>query len=141
MNTEEQKQIDLLAVFHFVVGGITALMACMPFMHVFVGLMMMSGDFFGEEGGAPPPGFGLIFVVMGSFCIIAGWAIAIGIVSAGFKLKARRNRLYCMVVAGIECMFMPFGTVLGVFTLILLNRDSVRAVFDGPPPLNDGSEG
>ncbi len=26
------------------------------------------------------------------------------------------------MVAAIECLFMPFGTVLGVFTIIVLNR-------------------
>lgn len=34
-----------------------------------------------------------------------------------------------MVVAGLECMFMPFGTVRGVSTLITLNRGSVRATY------------
>jgi hypothetical protein len=37
--------------------------------------------------------------------------------------------LYCLVVAGIECIFMPFGTVLGVFTIIVLMRPSVRNLF------------
>ena len=29
-----------------------------------------------------------------------------------------------------ECMFIPFGTVLGVFTLIALNKDSIKEIFD-----------
>jgi hypothetical protein len=40
-----------------------------------------------------------------------------------------KNRMYCMVVAGIECIFMPFGTILGVFTLITLTKDSVKGIF------------
>jgi hypothetical protein len=35
----------------------------------------------------------------------------------------------CFVVAAIECIFMPFGTVLGVFTIIVLSRPSVKALF------------
>ena len=43
--------------------------------------------------------------------------------------------LFCIVVAGVECMIMPFGTVLGVFTLIMLMKDSVKALFEsGVPP-------
>jgi len=34
-----------------------------------------------------------------------------------------------MVIAGIECLFMPFGTVLGVFTLVVLVRPSVKELF------------
>jgi hypothetical protein len=32
-------------------------------------------------------------------------------------------------MAGIECIFMPVGTVLGVFTIIVLMRDSVKELF------------
>jgi hypothetical protein len=131
MGNEDLKQLDLLATFHYVVGGIMALFSCMPFMHVFMGLAMVSGKFFGEvEGSAPPPFFfGWIFVIMGSVFILLGWASAACILMAGSKLKKRQGRLFCMVVAGIECMFMPFGTVLGVFTLITLNKDSVKELF------------
>ena len=38
--------------------------------------------------------------------------------------------MFCTVVSGIACMFMPFGTVLGVFALIVLNRPSVRKRFE-----------
>ena len=35
-------------------------------------------------------------------------------------------------MAGIECIFMPVGTVLGVFTIIVLVRNSVKALFGMP---------
>jgi hypothetical protein len=35
----------------------------------------------------------------------------------------------CFVMACGECMFMPFGTVLGVFTILVLNRQSVKGLF------------
>lgn len=131
MSNEEIKQLELLSIFHYVVGGVLALFSCMPFMHVFMGLAMVSGSFFeGSEGTAPPPMFGWMFVIMGSAFILMGWAMAICIIIAGKKLKARRSRLYCMVIAGIECMFTPFGTVLGVFTLIALNKESTKALFE-----------
>lgn len=135
MTGEDARQLDLLAVFHYVVGGIMALFSCMPFLHVFMGLAMVTGSFFeGTDGSAPPPAFGWMFVVMGSAFILFGWAVSICIIVAGRKLQQRKSRLYCMVVAGLECMFMPFGTVLGVFTLILLNRESVRQAYGHPPP-------
>jgi hypothetical protein len=34
-------------------------------------------------------------------------------------------------MAGVMCIFMPFGTVLGVFTLIVLLRPSVKPLFEG----------
>jgi hypothetical protein len=37
--------------------------------------------------------------------------------------------MFCLVMAGIQCIFMPFGTVLGVFTIIVLMRNSVKEAF------------
>jgi hypothetical protein len=136
MNNEDARHLDLLAVFHYVVGGVMAFFSCMPFMHVIMGLMMISGAFFEHtNGSAPPDAFiGWIFLIMGSVFILFGWALSICIILAGRKLKQRKSRMYCMVVAGIECMFMPFGTVLGVFTLIALNKDSIRQSYAQPEP-------
>ena len=131
MGTEEIKHLELLSIFHYVVGGVLALFSCIPFIHVFMGLAIVSGAFFeSTEGSAPPPMFGWIFVIMGSIFILMGWSISICIIIAGEKLKARKSRLYCMVIAGIECMFTPFGTVLGVFTLIELNKEPTKALFE-----------
>jgi hypothetical protein len=65
--------------------------------------------------------------------IISAWALAIAVAMAGSQLKRRAAYNYCLVVAGIECIFMPFGTVLGVLTLIVLMRPSVKALFGEPP--------
>jgi hypothetical protein len=34
-----------------------------------------------------------------------------------------------LAIAGIECIFIPFGTVLGVFTIIVLMRPTVKELF------------
>ena len=131
MGNEEIKHLELLSIFHYVVGGVLALFSCFPFIHVFMGLALVSGTFFeGSEGTAPPPFFGWMFVIIGTIAILTGWTLAICIIMAGKKLKARKSRIYCMVMAGIECMFTPFGTVLGVFTLIELSKDSTKALFE-----------
>jgi len=36
-----------------------------------------------------------------------------------------------MVIAGLSCLNMPLGTVLGIFTLIVLSRESVKVLFKG----------
>jgi hypothetical protein len=33
-------------------------------------------------------------------------------------------------VAALSCAFMPFGTVLGVFTIVVLVRPSVKQLFE-----------
>jgi hypothetical protein len=48
---------------------------------------------------------------------------------AGRSLQQRRRHTFVQVVSGIMCLFMPIGTVLGVFTIVVLSRDSVRQQF------------
>ena len=62
--------------------------------------------------------------------ILCGWTLACFMIAAGRKLRGRRSRMFCLVIAGIECAFVPLGTVLGVFTIIVLVKDSVKAMFE-----------
>jgi hypothetical protein len=37
-------------------------------------------------------------------------------------------------MAAIACLFMPLGTILGVFTIIVLIRPNVKALFEQSAP-------
>ncbi|ABA89528.1 hypothetical protein Pcar_2289 [Syntrophotalea carbinolica DSM 2380] len=126
MNQDEQ-HLDLLSVFHYVVGGLTALFSCVFLMHVAMGVAMLCGAFDGDD--APPRFMAWMFILLPSIVVLAGWTLAGFIVATGRKLKKRTSYTFCLVVAGIECIVMPFGTVLGVFTLVVLSRESVKALF------------
>ncbi|NJC87812.1 MAG: hypothetical protein FIB02_04660 [Desulfuromonas sp.] len=136
MTNEDLRNLDLLSMFHYIVGGLTALFSCMPFIHVFIGVAMVTGKFAENSNNSGPPEawFGWLFIVIGALCILLGWSLAACMIIAGRKLKARKGMTFCMIVAGIECMMIPFGTVLGVFTLIVLNKESVKGLFAQSPP-------
>ena len=55
--------------------------------------------------------------------------MAICIFIAGRSLALRKRYSFALVIACIECLFVPFGTILGVFTIIVLSRESVKAFF------------
>ena len=126
MNQDEH-YLNLLGIFHYVVGGMTAFFACFPIIHLVIGIALISGMF---DGGDPPPAFfGWLFVIAASVFILLGWALAVIMILAGRRLRQRRSHTFCFVLACFECVIIPFGTVLGVFTIIHLSRDSVRQLF------------
>jgi hypothetical protein len=45
---------------------------------------------------------------------------------SGIFLRQRKHRMFSIVVAGVNCLQIPFGTALGVFTMMVLLRDTVR---------------
>lgn len=133
-STDEQ-HLQLLAIFHYVVGGITALFACMPLIHLGMGIAMLaSPQSFGNGPAQQIPSFmGWMFVLMGGGFFLVGQALAVCMILAGRNIARRTRYTFVFVVACIECIFMPFGTALGVFTIIVLSRESVKRLFDAAP--------
>jgi hypothetical protein len=133
---QDQEHLRLLSIFHYVVGGLTALFACFPVIHLTVGLVMLfaPGSFENGQHGSPndPSALrfmGLFFTIFAGGFILAGWSFATCVFLAGRFLSRRRHYTFCLVMAGLLCMNMPFGTVLGVFTIIVLIRPSVKLLF------------
>ena len=129
MNKDEE-HLRLLSIFHYVVGGIVGFFACFPIIHLIMGIAMLGGAFGGD---GPPPAIGLIFVMMALIFITAGWTLAICLIVAGKRIARRTNYKFCFVIACISCAFSPFGTVLGVFTIIVLVRPAVKELFGVSP--------
>lgn len=113
------------------VGGLAALFSLLPLFHLVLGISFLVAPRVFSNQGTPPPAFvGWIFIVMAAIAMAVGLSFAGCVIAAGRCLARRRNYLFCLVVAAVECMFLPFGTVLGVFTLIVLMRESVKPMFE-----------
>lgn len=127
MMTQDEQHLDLLAVFYFVLGGLTALFAFFPIFHFLMGIVTMAAGLAENE----PVGvaFGAVFVIVAALIILLGLAMAALIIITGFRLKQRRSYTFCMVIAAIICLNMPLGTILGVFTIVVLVKEPVKELF------------
>jgi hypothetical protein len=129
---QDKEHPRLLAIFHYVVAGLAALFSFFPLLYTTVGAIFIFAARHGtpKPGEEPPPEFiGWIFAIVGSLLFLLGIAIAICILIAGRSLAKRTRYRFALVVACIECLFIPFGTILGVFTIVVLSRESVKALF------------
>jgi len=129
---QDKEHLRLLAILHYVVAGLAALFSFFPLLYTTVGAIFIFAARHGtpKPGEEPPPEFiGWIFAIVGSLLFLLGIAIAICILIAGRSLAKRTRYWFALVVACIECLFIPFGTILGVFTIIVLSRESVKALF------------
>jgi hypothetical protein len=127
--TDDVEHLRLLSIFHYVVGGVAALCALFPILHVFMGIAMVTGRF--GDGANPPEArlFGWFFIAVAAAMILAGIAFAVSMILTGRFLARRVYYTFCFVVAALECIFVPFGTILGVFTIVVLQRPSVKEMF------------
>jgi hypothetical protein len=132
----DTEQLNLLAIFHYVVAGLAALFSFFPLLYTTVGAIFIFAARHGtaKPGEDLPPEFlGWIFAVLGSLLFLTGIAMAICILIAGRSLALRKRYTFVLVMACIECLFIPFGTILGVFTIVVLSRESVRGLFSRAP--------
>ena len=128
----DTEHLRLLAIFHYVAAGLAAFFSFFPLLYATIGGIFV----FVSRHGTPKPGeelppefVGWIFVGLGLVLFLLGIAMAICIFIAGRCLSRRKAYSFALVVACIECLFVPFGTILGVFTIVALSRESVRALF------------
>jgi hypothetical protein len=125
--------LRLLSIFHYVVGGLAGLFSCFPLIYVGLGIGIVTGAL-DEAGKEPPPPFaGWLLITLGALIFVAAWIFALCLIVAGSWLAHRRHYWFCFVMACIACVFSPFGTVLGIFTIIVLLRPGVKALFGRGP--------
>jgi len=138
---QNEEHLKLLAIFHYVVGGIAALFSCFPLLYLGVGILFVASPHFmteGQKGPPPPAALGYIFIAIGAFFALLGWSAAIATILSGRNIARRRKRMFSVVMGAILCMFMPFGTVLGIFTVIVLTKDSVTRLYEIGPDKSPG---
>lgn len=135
--TRDQRKIDadhlnLLAIFHCIGAGLALLGILFLLAHfLFMHALFENPKMWQNQKQGPPPAelfaiFKWVYAVAGVW--FAGSAI-LNIIS-GIFLFARKYRTFSLVVGGLNCLHMPLGMALGVFTIIVLMRDSVRERYE-----------
>lgn len=127
---DDIKYLELLTIFHFIFGGIIALIACIPLVSVILGTVIATAS--SNSGIASGTYAGIFIAIAGVFGSLLGWAVAVVIFLVGVKLKKYKSRIFCIAVAGFECIIFPIGTVLGILTIAILTKNSVIKRFDSP---------
>ena len=138
LRAQDAEHIKLLVIFHYVASALMALGACFPLIYLVMGIAFVNGSIPmpppSSGAGGPPPDmswFGWMFIGMGALGSLIGWIAAVLVFLAGKKLSERRSWTFVFVIACFQCIGFPLGTALGIFTIIVIQRPSVRALFVG----------
>lgn len=128
MNDDEH-YLNLLAIFQCIYGGVFTLLSLIEFPCIDdIGFYSIQNSSIIEH--TLPPRSELIVDVMMLLIFILQVAFGILIVVTAHKINNRRSRIFCIVIATIECIFWPIGTFLGIFTIIVLRKKSVIKIFE-----------
>lgn len=126
-----KNNLSTLSLLHYVYGAFVCVVGLMLLLLVALGHFLNS-DWIAANSDQPPPPF------LGHLFIILGWVIfafvefkgVLNIIS-GRMIARRRNRLFSQITAGLDCLNIPFGMALGIFTFVTLNNEEVKREYDG----------
>lgn len=126
---QDAEHLNLLTICHYIMAGLVGLgaLGVAVYFFFFAAIIGTVPDRPGQEMPAAMAG---IFAIIGviSFLFTAGSAALTAY--AGRCLQLRKSPVLIYVAAALNCLNAPVGTILGVFTFVVMNRPTVKELFD-----------
>lgn len=129
------KNLRAIEVLHYVYGALTC------FCGLFLLLVVALGGFLGSNwmmenaSEAPPRWLGPMLSGIGMGLFFFAEAIGILNIYSGRCIARRKHRTLSMVVAAFDCLSIPLGLILGIFTLVTLSDAEVKREYEMGQPL------
>ena len=126
--------LKLLGIFHIIWGAL-AIFFGLGFGLLYI--VLASVGTMEVSGNVTPETARQVLVVLGIVAIVLSSIYGIVVIMAGGKLRKQRGYRFCFFVSILDLLSFP-GIVLGIFTLIVLMRPTVKELFKGYgalPPL------
>src|SRR5436190_7458982 len=140
--SRDREHLKLLAIFHFVFGGLAVV--GIGFLGVHYAIMhtvFSNPEILKSQNAGMPKAFLDVFIWFYIFMAVILMAGLVLNVLSGIFLLQKRNRIFSLIIGGLNCLQIPFGTALGVLTILVLSRDSVRQLYSGHGSLTADGRG
>jgi hypothetical protein len=130
---QDIEHLRLLGIFYYVTAGLTAMCSCIfLLLFGFTGVLFVGVASDPSVTNGPPPALGAIFAVLGIFATFVCLALGGLLAYTGYSLQTQRHYYLCFVMGILMCLHAPIGTILGVFTILILLRPTVKPLFGLP---------
>lgn len=123
----DNEHLNLLSIFYFIFGGLTIftsfiiLVYITLFSAIFTNIPLEGSDI--EDF----PFEILFFVFAGLFLLVFGYGILL--IIAGINIRKKAKRVFSLIIGAMALISFPFGTAMGVFSIIVLTRNSVIELY------------
>lgn len=125
------RNLSTVSILHYVYGGLICLMAIMIGFIMYAAGGLINSDMMQHEMDAPPEVVGHLMQSIGTGVSFAILVFGVFVILSGYWITVARNRTGSMVIAALCCLSIPFGTALGIFTLVTLSDDEVKKHYSG----------
>jgi hypothetical protein len=123
--------LRLLSIGYYIQAGIAAfysilLLGYAGFATAMLGSLANSAN---EAGQNIPPWFLSLISILMLVVLLLACLYTVALFLAGLWLRRFRNILFIQVIAALNCLAIPYGTVLGIFTFLVLQRSTAKQFF------------
>jgi len=132
----DEEHLKLLSLFHYISGGLTfafSFFFVFQFIIFFTILNNLPFDKFDTVltgGHNMAPVFFNFFYYLWLIIFLIFIVIGILEILAARFIKLRKYRVFTFIIGILNLFSFPYGTILGVMTIIILNRYSVVALYN-----------
>lgn len=125
------KHLRTLEILHYVYGAFVCVTGLALVFVIGAGMLMQSDWMAGNSQEELPNWLGGFISTLGTVILVVVELVGLLNIYSGWSIGRRRNRTFSMVVSAVDCLSIPFGLLLGVFTLIGLSEESVKQEYEG----------
>jgi len=132
----DNEHLKLLSLFHYIFGGIILAYAFFIilqfiFLFYFLETFLRNSSFntFTSNNDFDPLIFKFILYIGITFFIIMLIGGILEILSGKF-IKARKNRTFSYIIAILNLLSIPYGSILGIMTLTVLGRNTIKEMYN-----------
>ena len=145
ISAEDREHLSALSIGHFILAGVSLFSGIPALVWGVAGATLVDevgtdvaaamGDISGQAGVDALGNEAMLDDLHRLIIVTIVAGIALAIVAAihlavvGVQIRQRRWWLFCYLTGWGECVMFPFGTILGIFTIIVLGRASVKKLF------------
>ncbi len=132
LTPKDESQLSVLPLFFKIFSVLSGCASSIFILHIVIGAASLLNPkaFESSNGqGGMPVAVSILFIVMGAGVVLAGWAFAVILFKTAGWIQRREKHTWVTAVSALCCFQIPVGAALGVFSLVVITRKQVKALF------------
>lgn len=128
----DQEHLKLLKMGFYLLAGTAGFSTLFALLFMALGTIVGFSAPASTRGGPgnDPPVMGAVLAGLGLAFLLLGAAWTWLTYYAARSIEVRRRWIFCMILAALWCLSIPFGTAIGISAILVLNRPSVKVLFE-----------
>lgn len=127
----DDEHLRLLSLGYLIDGCLTIAFSCLFIIHFaifnyFTSNPQIFDDSMSQINNAMPFDFFRIIAMVLGFIIVLGILFGVAKIFSSRFIKRRKYRMFSYIIGIPDLLYVPFGTVMGISTIIVLGRQSVK---------------